>query len=69
MTDASAFWAQGSLELAKDRDELFEKIAAVRAALEVEEDPEEASQLALLLRTLEADAVRLGSADDSHVLS
>lgn len=68
MTGGERFWTGGPGRLTDARRELQQKIDAVRAALEEEDDPEEAAQLSLLLRTLEEEARSLGKADHPEVL-
>ncbi len=47
---------------------LLRRIEEIRKALDEEEDPEEASRLALLLRSLEEEVVQLGSAESPETL-
>lgn len=54
--------------MAQARQELLRRIEEIRKALDEEEDPEEASRLALLLRSLEEEVAQLGSAESPETL-
>jgi hypothetical protein len=63
VTEESGYWLDGSWEMPDARRDLRKRIEEVRTALEEVDDPEEASHLALLLRTLEDEERGLGSAE------